>query len=172
MVAGWADRGTDPVPRDPGSGSVALEDPAADQAAEPVGAAAPACPRAAGALDPACGNREVGRAAVVALVQAPAAELELEGVAAGQEPAAELAVVVAEEWVGEVVLGMVAAERVAAGQEPAAELAGVAVERVAVDLEVAAEEWVGEVALGLVAAERVAAALRLQVRGAPRLENG
>ncbi len=49
---------------------------------------------------------------------------------------------------GEVVLGLVAA-----GQEPAAELAVVAAERVAVDLE-------------------VAAALRLQVRGAPRLENG
>ncbi len=145
------DRDTDPVARDLGSGWVALEDPAA----EPGGAVAPACPQAAGALDPACGNREVGRAAVVVQGQAPAAKV------VEVEPAAEaeLEVVAAVLGAVVVVLGLVAAERVAAdlevaaGQEPAAELAVVAAERVAEDLE-------------------VAAALRLQVREAPRLENG
>jgi len=80
VAVGWADRGTDRVPRDLGSGWAVVEDQAA-------GAAALAHQGAVGAVVPACGNRVVEPAAVVERVQAAVARVvELEPAEAGLDP--------------------------------------------------------------------------------------
>jgi len=83
VAVGWADRGTDRVPRDLGSGWAVVEDQAA-------GAAALAHQGAVGAVVPACGNRVVEPAAVVERVQAAVARVVEVEPAAGldQGPAA------------------------------------------------------------------------------------
>ena len=101
MVAGWVDRGTDPEARDPVSGWVVVEAPAAAEqvVAEPAGAgllvrlevaAVPACgirvrPAAVVAVlaavgqeraEPALAVEQEARAVVAALVQVPVAQAE------------------------------------------------------------------------------------------------
>ena len=89
VVAGWAVRDTDPVPRDPGLDWAVAEDQAAG---EPAGAAALGCRGAGGLVVPAYGNLVVRRVAEVAREQVPVAKVaEVERVAGlDQEPAAEV----------------------------------------------------------------------------------
>ena len=96
VVAGWADRDTDPVPRDPGLAWALVEDQAAGElvvVAEPAGVAALGCRGAAelvGLVVPAYGNLVVRRVAEVARGQVPVARVaEVEQVAGlDQEPVA------------------------------------------------------------------------------------
>ena len=97
VVAGWAVRDTDPVPRDPGLAWALVEDQAAGElvvVAEPAGVAALGCRGAAelvGLVVPAYGNLLVRRAAEAAREQVPVARVaEVEQVAGlDQEPEAE-----------------------------------------------------------------------------------
>ncbi len=107
VVAGWADRDTDPVARDPDSAWAVVGDQAAVElvvAAEPGGAAAQARQEAAGPVVPASGNLVARGAAVVKRGLAPVdTVVEVEQVA-GLDQEQEASVVAAE------------------GQEPAAAL--------------------------------------------------
>ena len=100
-MAGWADRDTDPVARDPGSVWAVVGDQAAVElvvAAEPGGAAAQARQEAAGPVGPvvpASGNLVARGAAVVERALAPVdTVVEVEQVA-GLDQEREASVVVA-----------------------------------------------------------------------------
>jgi hypothetical protein len=159
VVAGWADRDTDPVARDQDSAWAAVEDRAAGEPvpAVPAGVVALALAEAAEVLAPACGNQELGQGAEVAPGQVAA-------LAVGVDQAVEVEPVAEVGLVGE------QASAVEAGLVVVEELGSVAADQVLVvwAVQVAAEE---QEAAAPEVRER-AAELRPQVARPFHLENG